>query len=241
MMPIASILSGFYATHVVNVITWSTAYAIFPVPTFMQHKGYMLEPLSNKFIRSILRKWGTRGWEFDQTLWPEEETDTHSFQPRRRVGDRYTWKISFDRANFDCSQGIAADDDGIQNNVFEMNQRKATSDDAEGIIPHYKINIDQSSLRSSVLRHEYVAPKSWKDFLAARLNRATRMQIVTKLDPVDWPEGVMDIDGFNRVHGIGFTFWDLRYLNRAKNWRYHDEDMGRWYDAWNQERRSIEL
>lgn len=85
-----AILAGFYATHVVNIITWSTVYSIFPIPTFMQHKGYMLEPPSLGWVQSILRRWETRGWEFDGTLRPEEESPSHPFQSRRRVGDRYT-------------------------------------------------------------------------------------------------------------------------------------------------------
>ncbi|KAF7502568.1 hypothetical protein GJ744_005486 [Endocarpon pusillum] len=40
---IAAILASFNTTDVVKIITWSTAYAVFPVPTFEEHKGYMLK------------------------------------------------------------------------------------------------------------------------------------------------------------------------------------------------------
>ena len=142
-------MANFYPTHVVNIITWSTAYAVFPMPTFEEHKGYMLKPLSRKYMPALLHKWATRGWEFEQTLWPEEETATHSIQPRRRVGDRYTWTISFDITNFDLSQGSAADVDGCQNNVFEMRKGKGSvyDSDCSHVVPHYHVNVGDTSFR----------------------------------------------------------------------------------------------
>lgn len=92
----------------------------------------------------------------------EEKTASHSIQPRRRVGDRYTWTISFDITVFDISRGSAADDDGIRNNVFEMREESNTPDahTEKAVVSHYHLNVDCTSFRSSVLRHTYVAPLS---------------------------------------------------------------------------------
>lgn len=258
-MPIAAILSGFYATHVVNVITWCRAYAIFPIPTFVQLKGYMLESLSRVFVQSLLRKWAARGWEFDQTLWPEEETCFHSIQRRRRVGDRHTWKISFDISNFESLHMESPEDHGMRNNVFQMEKRRASIGDSwhtSPAVPHYEIDIGCSSFRSSVLRHKYVAPVRWMEFAGSRLDRAAYMQFVTKIEPGRWPEGTRSLLEPTReemrsrlsrgLHDAGWISGSAdgpanslttksRYFDRPENWRYYDEDMTRWYDAWNQQ------
>lgn len=58
MILIASILAKFYATDVVNIIKWSTAYAVLPMPTFEEHKGSMLRSLSRKCMPALLHKMG---------------------------------------------------------------------------------------------------------------------------------------------------------------------------------------
>lgn len=95
---------------------------------------------------ALLHKWATRGWEFEQILWPEEETATHS---RRWVGYRFTWTISFDITNFDLSQGSAADVDACQNNVFEMRKETGSvyGSDYSHVVPHYHVNVGDTNFR----------------------------------------------------------------------------------------------
>jgi hypothetical protein len=116
----ATVVSSIYATQIVNLMAWSSAYAVFPIPTFVHRKGYMLESLSHRSIHQHMRKWTTRGWEFDQMLWPGGGRSKHSIQPRRRKGDRSTSKISFDCTDLDEERVLGPDDNGIQNNVFEI-------------------------------------------------------------------------------------------------------------------------
>lgn len=245
MIPIALILSSFYATHVVNVITWSRAYAVFPIPTFVHHKGHMLEDLSGKHLSPLLRKWATRGWEFDQTLWPEEETSTHSIQARRRVADKYTWKISHDTTDLRLPGARAEDDHGIGHNVFEMDKKGS----------HYLVGIGFPNFESPVLMHTYVVPTaSWFYFLDVRLRRAIYMQLLTKLDPSEWPESgprskirvMRHKDCYHaQEYEIGYLLskqklgdWQLEKrtpFERPENWRYLDDEIPRWYEIWKEE------
>jgi len=57
--PLQTVLTGFYMTAIVNFITWNKAYSIFPRHTFLQHKGYLLQPL-NEYLSILLRKYASR-------------------------------------------------------------------------------------------------------------------------------------------------------------------------------------
>lgn len=244
-LPIAPILNGFYSTHVVNLITWCSAFAIFPIPTFVQHKCHMLKSLSDQCLHPILRKWAKRGWDFDQTLWDEEEPRASSIQRRRRVGDRYTWRMSLDTSNLPCSQMWIPQDYGIQNNVFEMEKMGASNARRDNLptVPHYRTQIRCSEFRSPVLRHTYVVTPSWMEFIGRRLDRATYMEFLTKLEPSDWAkidrergliERTMQQIEPRSLHELG-SRKDNKYFDRPSNWRYYDEDMKSWYDAWNEQ------
>lgn len=101
--PVKAILCGFDTTMVVNIITWNKAYSIFPLITFIQYRGYLLQPLhdgSSPFISKYTR----RGWKIQEIVWPEDWKVNHSIQPYRRIGDRYTWTISLDTSKVSWSQ-----------------------------------------------------------------------------------------------------------------------------------------
>lgn len=96
-----AILKGFYTTLVVNVISWNKAYAIYPKPTFIYHKTYLLTRISDYFGK-LLMKYNKRGWKSQDTLWPEDEVSHRSMLDDRRVGDRHTWSVNPDPSSFFC-------------------------------------------------------------------------------------------------------------------------------------------
>ena len=91
--PLYAILNGFYTTLVVNVISWNKAYAIYPKPSFIYHKTYLLTKISDYFGK-LLMKYNKRGWKSQDLLWPEDEVSHSSMLDDRRVGDRHTWSVN---------------------------------------------------------------------------------------------------------------------------------------------------
>ncbi|KAL9002532.1 MAG: hypothetical protein Q9180_009968, partial [Flavoplaca navasiana] len=101
--PINAILEGFYSTTVLNFITWNKAYALCPLTTFVQKRGYLLHD-SDEYLASLVDKYTQRGWNIQPTMSPEDQKVNHSVNFHRRVGDRFTWKIPFDVRNVKCSK-----------------------------------------------------------------------------------------------------------------------------------------
>jgi hypothetical protein len=157
---------------------WKSAHAVFPIPTYIEHSAYALDACSARSADTILRKYHDRGWMFYETLDSEMETSVHSIQPRRRVGDKYTWKITFDNTALNCTQETTADDGGLDENVFEMQKVEAQNDRRfESIVKrHYKISTHSSLIRNSYLRHTYVGPESWSQFLDTQLQLVAEMR-----------------------------------------------------------------
>ena len=101
--PIYTILEGFYSTVVLNILTWDKAYSIFALPSFIQHRAYLLRDLSNSH-ESLIEKYERRGWTMGGIMRPEDHCSNHPIRPSRRIGDNRTWMIPFDITNMKHSQ-----------------------------------------------------------------------------------------------------------------------------------------
>jgi len=91
-------LQGFYMTAVMNFISWDKAYAIFPVPTFVHRKMYMLRKSGYNTEQGLL-KYDRRGWKLEELSSSKDGAPSHAMQPQRHVGDESTWVIPFDISN----------------------------------------------------------------------------------------------------------------------------------------------
>jgi hypothetical protein len=138
---ITAILTGFYATHLINIITCTTAYSVFPIPTFVHHKGYFLESPVHKFLTQLQEKWQSRGWEFHEPLHPGQEGPSHSFQWFRRFGDRFTWKMFLGTPDPNSLSEYASRLDTAQNVVFGMIKKKYSDYESPPIFSHYEIKV----------------------------------------------------------------------------------------------------
>ncbi|TVY87999.1 hypothetical protein LAWI1_G007080 [Lachnellula willkommii] len=98
--PIEMILTTFYTTAVVNIVSWDCAYSIFPDVTFVKKKTYQLKPLSY-YYSSLLEKYHRRGWTCLQVPRDDDRRWTSSLQTygSRRVGDPKCWKMELDTAD----------------------------------------------------------------------------------------------------------------------------------------------
>jgi len=141
--PVAALLAGFYATHLINIITCTTAYSVFPIPTFVHHKCYLLKCPERNCTPRLIEKWQSRGWEFHEPLRPEEDSPAHSFQWFRRIGDRFTWKIFLGTPDPDSLSEYASRIDAAQNKVFGMRKVKASDCESESspVFSHYDIKV----------------------------------------------------------------------------------------------------
>lgn len=214
-IPVQAILTGFYSSVVVNFFAWNKAYAIFPLPTFIHHKGYLLKPLSNHFS-ALLDKYSRRGWRFQEAMWPEEASSNQPMQKTRRVGDEFTWIIPFDISNVTWSK---TPDLALEYVNFDVQ-------DEDRANTRYH-SIKAKSFISHVLRHEYLfGDNSWMGFLGERVDELTRMELY-KIEPEARPQRFQDTIG--RVSAM---YRYMESFQKPDSWTYWDDQIPKWYQAW---------
>jgi len=98
--PIEMILTSFYMTAVVNIISWDCAYSIFPDITFIKRKAYQLKAMT-VYYSNLCEKYYRRGWLCLQVPRDDDRKWTLSLQTygSRRVGDSKCWKMDLDTAD----------------------------------------------------------------------------------------------------------------------------------------------
>ncbi|KAL8686449.1 MAG: hypothetical protein Q9218_007098 [Villophora microphyllina] len=172
-VPIYAILNGFYSTLVVNVISWNKAYAIYPQPSFLYHKSYLLRRM-DEYNGKSLAKYDARGWKSQDILWPEEEASHACMLRSRRLNDRYTWTIPLDTQDIPPAT-IAAPDFVLEYTSWQLSRPKQ-----EGNLFYYKTYAEKFS--APTLKYRYVSPAYWpggfwKDFLGPRMDRMSLMEL----------------------------------------------------------------
>ncbi len=174
--PLLEIISGFYTTLVVNALSWSKAYALYPQPSFLYHKTYLLRSMSDYFGR-LLAKYDERGWQSQDVLWPEDEASHGSMLVPRRVGDRFTWMISLDDKGIDRAE---MPDSVLEYASWSLSKMKKD----RGLEPHYDMpfyTTSASSFSALTLRYRYIFHSEpggfWLFFLGPRLDRSSLMEL----------------------------------------------------------------
>lgn len=222
-MPLQAILLSSYTTAVVNFFTWNKAYAIFPLPTFVHHKGYLLKPITEFLpmvlpwkLPSMLQKYTRRGWRFQQVMWPEDASSNNPIQETRRIGDEFTWMIPFDTKLVDWSK--------IPDSVLEY-ASFGVSLLAKKDFRCY--GISAQSFRCEVLRHAYIYGfKEWMVFLKGRVDELFYVEL-WKLTPEQaWPLGFQGTLTQCEMSGC----MDDRC--KPDSWSYWDDEIPNWYRAW---------
>ena len=233
-MPIQVILRSFYSTAVVNIFTWNKAYAIFPLPTFVHHKGYLLKPLDN-YLSGPLEKYSRRGWRFQETMWPEDKSSNQPIQDTRRIGDKFTWMIPFDTSNVDWSK---TPDFVLEYSNFRVNPKpRGEEEQVESDSSNYEISA--SRFEAKVLRHDYLyGTKSWMEFLGKRVDKLTILELY-KLSPALRPPHFQGpLQAANEEQRVSLysqlqTFFP-QMLPNSVSWTYWDDEIPQWYEAWQQ-------
>ena len=119
-IPIFAIVSGFYTTAVVNVLSWNKAYSIFPDATFISRPMFQLYQYhySEDIPMANLAKYEHRGWRLSVP------TDISTFNSAymkvngvRHIGDPKTWTIVLDISDIEPS---TTPDFVIESAFFDM-------------------------------------------------------------------------------------------------------------------------
>ncbi|MCJ1469260.1 hypothetical protein MMC07_007893 [Pseudocyphellaria aurata] len=221
-LPLQTILCNFHSTLVMNFFTWNKAYAIFPLPTFVHHKGYLLKPLEN-YLSTLLEKYSRRGWRIQGQMWPEESRSNHPIQTNRRIGDKFSWMIPFDTLNVDWSK---TPDSALEYSTFGVDT--IPNDPARS----YRIQVD--TFDAGVLRHRYLFNSwNWMMFLGERVDALTILELYKlppALRPAAFRGALSDTDRRDRV-GLYRAMIDFQ---KPPGWTYWDDEVPTWYQAWEQ-------
>lgn len=221
-VPIQDILHAVGTTVQLCALSWNKGYSLFPLPTFIQHKGYIL----NDSDAGAVEGFPQRGWNIQGVMWPEEKRCNHPIRERRRVGDRYTWIISFDTSNVEASK---TPDSVLEFASFNMDlslsyDNTKPYDAKKEDVRYYAIEVD--ILKSKVLKHTYCyGDVRLLNFLTPRLHSSTILE-VRKLQPGQRPA---NHDQIMRNRGNVDTM--LEGFNRPAAWIYRDDEFSTWYRA----------
>lgn len=229
--PIQAILRGFYTTIVVNFLSWNRAYAIYPIPTFLNHKGYMLRDEA-EFEENLASKYRSRGWSYEDVEWTTGNPTNHLMKLPRRVGDRYTWQIDLDTTNVSPSQ--------MPDSVLdyaEFGIRNFFSNQFPQRFAHYPISA--KAFRACTLRHEYLyAPNGWIEFLQEKMDHFTLREL-RKLTLAERPadDALNDLIGDgNGVYQRVDDIVDSQGWVKPDTWTYYDCEIPDLYREWEQRR-----
>lgn len=193
---------------VVNVITWNKAFSVFPLVTFIQKRGYMLQP-SDDYFMSLVVKYTQRGWKIQETMWPEDHRVNHPLRRYRRIGDRYSWRIPLDISNVKWSK---TPDAVLEFAQFGLSCSEGSYDVLAMV---YKSHAQQ-------YRYTYSDP-IWCRFLGRRVTRLTGFELrksAANLRPPDFQQMVKE----ETIHRIE--------LDKPCTWTYWDSEIPKWYEAW---------
>ncbi|KAJ7641791.1 hypothetical protein FB45DRAFT_901016 [Roridomyces roridus] len=98
LTPMETILS-FHTTCVMNIISHTSAYALYPRSTFIDNKALIIETVGAG-QEAGRQKYAERGWELIH--WPSVSHRSEiGVRVLRWVGDRFTWKIPISNAHLD--------------------------------------------------------------------------------------------------------------------------------------------
>lgn len=206
-VPLVTILESLHATALVNIISWNKAYAVFPQPTFLQYKAYMLKFATDEY-GPLLGDLSSKGWKTQPTIWKEEEddirdawlgrTDCRGAREicRRRIGDSLTWQIPVPTTSTAKSK---TPDSVLEYSEFEIERENSRGDELEYTVPCYILKAP--TFTSLVLRYEYTSCKESMQAFAFRLETLTRLELL-KLEPSERPAALMEEDIFRsyRLH-----------------------------------------
>ena len=181
-------------------------------------------------IGELLAKYRRRGWSTSDVLWSEERESNPEIRMRRRIGDRYSWKISFNNTEIKSI--------GIPDTVFEQSEfRMLLHKHKTHVAQNYKILAPV--FFSHVLRYQYICDthyigsgtrnRFWHDFVGPRVDRMAEMecfQTEERKKPTWHSDNVHTNNDDDCQNGNYHIFGpDESY---PPTWTYYDREIPRW-------------
>lgn len=223
--PILNIITGFYMTAVMNIVSWNKAYSIFAHDTLLQNRTYMMKP-SDDYFEKLLRKYSLRGWDRADILQREEHSCNTSIQPFRRVGDRHTWTIPLPVHNVRQSK---QPDLFLEYCCFELLPQPYSPG-------HTHYSVSGRPFQHVTLEYCIVAPQmrfgSWSKFLAERLHAAAKQQLLS-MPPGERPWWFAGTSEHAIAHLDSWHFYG--YLHQSAEWegsKHVKHEIPQWFDQW---------
>lgn len=220
--PIQSVLFTNTTTKL-NFLSWNKAYSVFPLPTFVQYKSYLLQSLDDEDARLAAQFDSRGGWKVQGVMWPEETHDNHPIRERRRIGDRFTWTIPFDTRKVEWSK---TPDYILEYTCFAMDQVSDNNNGNPNTVGCH--TIEANTLESKVLKHTYLCGDvRMREFIFRRLHTSIILEL-RMLDPAQQPAN------YSQIMLLGqHAFIDdaLEDFDRPASWRYRDDEFPEWCEA----------
>ena len=214
--PILAVLSSFYTSVMINVISWGNAYAIFPYSTFIRRDGLMFHEQDECF-ETQRQKYQQRGWAIEESPPVDEKAYRCEFARTRRVGDRFSFIIPFDT--------IGIEPPRVPDTVLEyasFSLERDISDDYTG--PH---RISACTRHACVLKYAYTCTPLLSHTIGSKLDKLT-LEEIQKIPESSRPQY------FDRMTGGDDVMWLYRDQLRDDGiqLRQYDDEIPGWYTEW---------
>jgi hypothetical protein len=236
-VPVHGILTGFYMTAVLNVISWNKAYALFARETFVDRKSFMLKPVDDYF-ESLMHKYTRRGWRMEEAMPIEDHTKRSGIQSIRRLGDSHTWMITLPIDSMPGSTLLEEQPNYVlEASMFGVRpyvSRSNVARDRGGLLSYM---IAAKPFQHMVLRHRYVVPSGshyaccWR--IGERLHGYARLGLLSmkKQDRPAWAQQGAQVWRSDDPQEF-YSDEVVVEFKKRENWRVYDGDFPRWLERW---------
>ncbi|EIM84863.1 uncharacterized protein STEHIDRAFT_61050 [Stereum hirsutum FP-91666 SS1] len=154
---------SFHSTCVMNLISFDTAYSLYPRATFKERRMQLMREITPEEVKAI-SKYGRRGFQIAATyLWPYAGSDPCLvLDTVRNVNDRFTWRVALDTTGVDPRSKLTPTSnvmktDPVVQNTWEMCHLRGDN-----------LTITYFAVKSTLLRYNYVVAEN--DYLLQLVN-----------------------------------------------------------------------
>ncbi|PVH84599.1 hypothetical protein DL98DRAFT_651799 [Cadophora sp. DSE1049] len=232
-IPVSCILGCFSSTAVMNIMSWNTAYSMFPDLTFLEPRsqlkvctGYEDDNDSER-IRAHIEKYRKLGWHLlSQQELKDSPSGSLQLEGTRRVGDRYSWKMAL---NVEDVKPSLVPDYALQHchfGIYLATVRAAGEEIYESGAYDFK---------SHVLKYKYTFASSKSDFWRALGYTTLHGLIIDELRNLDAEvrPAFLDLPVPDGAHPwLPEITRFMAHFVKPETWKFYDEHIPAWCDEW---------
>jgi len=218
-----------------TLITCNTAYALFPIQTYLHNKSYNLNGRPGfGEMTAISTRYGTRVCDMP---WPEEEEKSKLFTQERYIGDSGTWTIRLEATNDAPSRKFLWRPEWCYYSLKQMSSTPGQDwADSYAVIA--------STFRHCALMQQYTyslggrSEEFFNNLVKRRLDHLA-LQGLRTLTQSDLPQNWRDTDNHIHLHS---TYLDQCTVgwNPPTYWTFHDDDLSSWRSTFDDYHRKMD-